>query len=509
MREAIRRAPVFAGAFLLGVLAALAFVVTLDRGAAAATPSGDDSPLWTTLPAGGSGGAGAIAAEAPLTMSSFATLAKTLKPTVVHINVTKTVRMTGVDPRRREFYRHFFGPMPEEFENKGLGSGFVIRKDGYLLTNNHVIEGADTITVRFSDGKSYEARVVGADEPTDMALLKIEPEHDLPVAPLGDSDALEVGEWVLAIGNPFGLSHTVTAGIVSAKGRKEVAPEGRHMIANFIQTDASINPGNSGGPLFNIRGEVIGMATAINSAGQGIGFAIPVNMIKTMLPQLRDGQVKRSWLGVMIRPVTDAHVAALALPAPNGAIVERVVAGGPAEKGGVEVGDVIVGFDGKPVETAVDVQWLASTAGAGEEAVLDVFRRGERKQVRVTLGAMPSEPSVAGGPQPESVMGNKRSSDTAIPGVGVRVSDNTPKLRKRLSLPTKDGVVVTGVDAGSPAAEAGLEIGDVVLVVGTTKVTSVEDFQRAVQRVAAGELVSMVLLRAGETRFFDFRKARR
>jgi len=498
MKEVVRRTPlpvVVIVAALTLVLAGLGFGAATRVSAA----PGAEEPLWTTLPPGPAG----LPQDAPLDMSSFARLAKTLKPTVVNVTVKKKVRATRLGPG-------FFGPFgaPEGF-GQGTGSGFVIRKDGFILTNNHVIEGADQITVLFPDGTSYEARVVGADEATDMALLKIEPKAELAVAPLGDSDRLEVGEWVLAIGNPFGLSHTVTAGIVSATGRKDIAPEGRHMIANFIQTDASINPGNSGGPLFNIRGEVIGMATAINPAGQGIGFAIPVNMIKTLLPQLGTGHVERSWLGVMIRPVTDAHVAALGLPSAKGAIVVRVVPGGPADEGGLEAGDVIVGFDGKPIDASTDLQWLASTAGDGKQAELDVFRRGERQKLRVTLGSMPGQAVASARSDGEGPdRGNRGSSGPSmIAGVGVQVTANTPALRKRLSLATQDGVVVTDVDAGSSADAAGLRAGDVLLVVGTTKVSSVAEFQQAIQQVRPGQLVSLVVLRDGETLFLDFTRS--
>jgi serine protease Do len=254
---------------------------------------------------------------------------------------------------------------------------------------------------------------------------------------------------------------------------------------------------------------VIGMATAINPAGQGIGFAIPVNMIKTLLPQLRTGHVARSWLGVMIRPVTDAHVEPLGLPSARGAIVARVVPGGPADKGGLKAGDVIVGFDGKPIDASTDLQWLASTAGEGAAAELDVFRRGERQKLRVTLAAMPGERELAAGrgSPDEGPRGNRRGAPEMIPGVGVSVSDNTPPLRKRLSLETKDGVIVTDVDAGSPAATAGLQPGDVILVVGTTRISSAADFQAAVERVKPGQLVSLVVLRAGETLFLDFTRA--
>ena len=484
----------------------LALFVGLGIGAAAegvAGPSADDeAPLWTELAAGGASG---IAPDAPLDMSSFARLAKRLMPTVVGITVSKTVSTGAMFRDHRYYFYRFFGPMPEEFENKGIGSGFVISAEGYILTNNHVVEGADEITVRFADGTRYPAEIVGADAPTDIALLRISPGGEVAVAPLGDSDALEVGEWVMAIGNPFGLSQTVTAGIVSAKGRSDVTPSGRRLIASFIQTDASINPGNSGGPLFNTKGEVVGMATAINASGQGIGFAIPVNMIKTLLPQLRRGRVDRSWLGVMIRDVTEEHVEALGLPSARGAIVARVVPGGPAERGGLRAGDVVEAFNDEPVDSTVDLQWLASTAGAGTDTTIEVFRGGSRERLRIQLAAMPDDLE-SPGPGPRRRV--SRGDSTTVPGIGFRVADITSSLRRRLGLRASSGVVVTDVDAGSAAAQVGVRVGDVIRVIGTTKLRSAVHFGEIIGRVRPDQLVSLILSRGDETLFLDFRRAR-
>ncbi len=484
--------------FFLSVLVVVALV------GAAAVVSAEDATarLWTAIES-----EGGIPADARLDMSSFARLAKKLKPTVVNISVTKTVRPRMSRRGTRDPFFRFFGPSPEGYENKGLGSGFVINAEGYILTNYHVVEEADEVIVRFPDGKRYPADIVGADPPTDMALIKIQAKESISVAPLGDSDILEVGEWVLAIGNPFGLSHTVTAGIVSAKGRKEVAPEGKRLIANFIQTDASINPGNSGGPLFNIRGEVIGMATAINRAGQGIGFAIPVNMIKTLLPQLMEGHVQRSWLGVMIRPVTEEHVGPLGLSSAEGAIIAKVQPDSPASEGGIQAGDVIVAFDGEKVESTADLQWFASTAETGKKVAVEIVRRGKHKTVQVKMRALPDR--FVDGPRFGRGLSKKDSRDATVEGVGVRVADITASLRRKLHIQAKRGVVITEIDRGSAADMAGLKAGDVVLVVGTKAVKSADGFREAIGEVKPGKLVSLVLSREGETLSLDLHKASR
>jgi serine protease Do len=289
---------------------------------------------------------------------------------------------------------------------KGLGTGFVVQGDGVIVTNNHVIEGADEILVQFSDERRVPARVAGRDPRTDIAVVKVEGQKDLATLPFGDSDGLEVGDWVVAIGNPFGLSHTVSAGIVSAKGRgRDDVPLDPSGYYNFIQTDASINPGNSGGPLLNLNGEVVGMNTAIRGGGaQGIGFAIPINMVKQILPTLlRDGHFTRSALGVRIRDVRDLapeDKTALKLPqGEKGAVIEFVEPNGPADKAKLEQGDVIVGFDNQPIDRGSRVQWLASTTGVGKSVNVRVFRQGKTFEVPVTLGEL-KEPKKVARPQP-------------------------------------------------------------------------------------------------------------
>jgi serine protease Do len=319
--------------------------------------------------------------NAPL---SFAPIAKRADVSVVTIN---TVGDDGESPG-------FFSGRARPHEMKGLGTGFIVDKDGVIVTNNHVIEGADSVTVKLSDDRELPARIVGRDPRTDLSVLRIDAKDLVPLS-FGDSDAIEVGDWVVAIGNPFGLSHTVSAGIVSAKGRtRDDVPLDPSGYYDFIQTDASINPGNSGGPLLNLRGEVVGINTAIRGGGaQGIGFAIPINMVKQLLPMLlRDGHVTRSALGVRIRDLRELSRddrAALKLTEAKGALIELVNPGGPAAKAGLAAGDVIVGFEGQGIERGTHLQWLASTAGVGRTVTLRVSREGRLFDIKVTLGLLP------------------------------------------------------------------------------------------------------------------------
>jgi len=324
----------------------------------------------------------------------FAELAEKLNPTVVNIRTSRKRRLPEEhpfgpkDPLER-FFERWFGHRPyRRFPERSLGSGFIISKDGYILTNEHVIEHSDTIIVTLADEKEYKARVVGKDPKTDIALIKIEAPEDLPVAPLGDSDELKIGEWVLAIGNPFGLSHTVTVGIVSAKGRVI----GTGPYDNFIQTDASINPGNSGGPLFNIKGEVIGINTAIMASGRGIGFAIPINIAKELLPQLKEkGRITRGWLGVRIQRVTSELAKLFQLDRKRGALVTSVDEDSPAQRGGIKRGDIIVEYDEKVVEEMDDLPRMVAITPVGKNVKVKVIRDGKEKILNITIGEMKEE----------------------------------------------------------------------------------------------------------------------
>jgi serine protease Do len=328
-------------------------------------------------------------------LPSFSELVKHAAPSIVNISTTTVIK--GPDLRDRffgpsnpfgdffgdDFFGKFFGDTPRrEFKQRSLGSGFVIDKEGFILTNNHVIEKAQSIKVKLSDEKEYDAEVVGKDAKTDIALIKINAKHDLPIANLGDSDKLEVGDWVMAVGNPFGLEHTVTAGIVSAKGRVI----GAGPYDDFIQTDASINPGNSGGPLFNLKGEVVGINTAIISGGQGIGFAIPINIAKDMLSQLKSkGKVVRGWLGVIIQRVTPDIAKSFGLKESEGALVSDIMEQSPAEKAGIKTGDVIISYNGKKIKDMDTLPRLVGSTEIGKKVKVGIIRDGKQIETEVVI----------------------------------------------------------------------------------------------------------------------------
>ncbi len=358
----------------------------VDADAAAATSS--TAPVATVTTATATATVMSGVTMAPI---SFAPIAKQADPSVVTVNVIVDDVVEG------------WGGRKMKREGKGLGTGFIVDKDGTILTNNHVVaEGgneAQSINVKLNDGKNYPARVVGRDQPTDIAVIHIDPKGlDLKPIPLGDSDQMEVGDWVVAIGNPFGLEHTVSQGIVSAKGRtKEDVPLDPAGFYDFLQTDASINPGNSGGPLLNLKGEVIAINSAIRAGASGVGFAIPINMVKQLLPMLlRDGKVSRSAIGVRIadlRELSEDDKKELGLTGDKGAVVEYVMGGGPADHAGIKVGDLITAFDGKDVSRGKELQWMASTMGVGKTVNVKISRAGKPQDVKITLGVLePSAP---------------------------------------------------------------------------------------------------------------------
>jgi len=440
--------------------------------------------LWTE---GGPGAAPKV------DLPPFVDLAEKLKPSVVNISTTQVVRgerlprgPSGENPFQgnpfEDLFRRFFGDIPQqEFKRQSLGSGFIINKDGYIVTNNHVVEGASEIKVILSDKREYDAEIVGRDPKTDLALIKISSPQPLPFAHLGDSDKLRVGEWVMAIGNPFGLGHTVTTGIVSAKGRII----GAGPYDDFIQTDASINPGNSGGPLINMRGEIIGINTAILAGGQGLGFATPVNLAKPILLQLRDkGSVTRGWLGVQIQSVTPDLAKSLGLSRPQGALVTEVSEGGPAKKAGIQRGDIIISFDGKAVEEIAELPRLVANTPVGKEVSLRVLRKGKEQIFQVTVAELKDERAAA-------------RSVPAAPEFGMIVQDLTPDLARGLGLSRTRGVVVTRVAPGGAADRAGVRQGDVVLEVDEKEVPTVRDFWRIARESAADGTVLLLINRRG------------
>jgi serine protease Do len=432
---------------------------------------------------------------------SFVDLAKKTKPAVVNISVEQTVKGQGNMQFRspfnendpfRDFFDRFFNDQqgPKEYKQRGLGTGFIIDKEGYILTNNHVIAHSDKILVKLSDKKEYSAKVIGSDPKTDLALIKIEPKESLPVLPLGDSDKLEVGEWVIAIGNPFGLEQTVTAGIVSAKYRDiHMGP-----YDNFIQTDASINRGNSGGPLLNTRGEVVGINAVIMSDGMGsgsvgIGFAIPVNMAKDLLPQLKEGKIVRGWLGVGIQEITPELKEKFNLKDNKGALVADVTADSPADKAGIKRGDAIVAFDGKEVNEFKDLPLIVSKTPVNKTVTVDVLRKGEKKSLKVKVGELKDNA--------ETQVADEESKTD----LGLSVQELTPELAKKMGLKNDKGLVVTQVEKNSPADDAELRPGDVIREVDQKEVKDVEEFNKQIKSFKKGDTILFLVERKGNTLF--------
>jgi serine protease Do len=437
---------------------------------------------------------------------NFVKIAEEEKKFVVNINTTKTFRHRAQPlphgPQGRspygdeeDFFERFFGQMPErDLKQQSLGSGFIVDKEGYILTNNHVVDGADDIRVTLLDGRSYAAEVRGRDPKTDIALIRIKPENGLPVATLGDSDALQVGEWVVAIGNPFGFGHTVTAGVVSAKDRTI----GAGPYDAFIQTDASINPGNSGGPLFNARGEVVGINSAIIASGQGIGFAIPINMAKSIMEQLREkGSVTRGWLGVQIQALTPELRETLKLSAEGGALVAGVIKGDPADKAGVKSGDVIVEFDGRAVRSDRELVSAVGNTPVGRKVSLKVLRDGKDLSFEIKIARRSDEKDeAASSDEPE--LGEK---ETGKARLGVRVQDLTKELAEKLGLDDARGALVGEVVEGSPAERAGIERGDVILEVNRKPVEDAAEFAKLVRAADPGKTQLLLVRSGGGTRF--------
>jgi serine protease Do len=445
----------------------------------------------------------AIAASAEETVAtplSFADLAERLKPSVVNIRTTKTVTAGGRGTLRSpfgegtpfdrffgdEFMKRFFGDVPRrEFKQRSLGSGFIISKDGYIFTNYHVVEMAEKILVKLSDGKEYEATIVGKDKNTDIALLKIKPRNSLPVAVLGDSAKLRVGDWVIAIGNPFGLTQTVTAGIVSAKGRVI----GAGPYDDFIQTDASINPGNSGGPLFNLAGEVVGINTAIVAQGQGIGFAIPVNMANQILPDLKTkGKVVRGWLGVSIQDITEDIAESLKLKTQEGVLVSDVFKGDPADKAGLQTGDIIVALNGKKVQDTHELLMIVAGINVGEAIKVTIMRDGTEKVFTVRIAERPEREQLA-----------QREKTGEF--FGMTVQEISPEIAEHLGLPDTTGVIVSEIQQGGPADQAGIQPGDIILQVNRTKIQSLKEYAREMSKQDAEKSV-LLSIRRKDAKFF-------
>jgi serine protease Do len=450
-------------------------------------------------------------AVAQADLPDFTPLVESASPAVVNISTKQKVQtrgataqmpdLEGLPPIFREFFEHSIPQMPgapgrgQQREAQSLGSGFIISDDGYVLTNNHVVAGADEIIVRLPDRSELEAKLIGADPRSDVAVLKVEGKG-LPTVKIGRSDELKAGEWVLAIGSPFGFDHTVTAGIVSATGRS--LPNESYVP--FIQTDVAINPGNSGGPLFNLKGEVIGINSQIftRSGGfMGLSFAIPIDVAMDVANQLRtDGKVSRGWLGVVIQEVNKDLAESFGLERPAGALVAQVMDGGPAARSGLRVGDVILSLNGKPIVMSADLPHLVGALKPGSKARMEVVRNGDRKMLDVSIGAMPEEgePVAASG-------GGKERSDNRL---GVKVTELTEEQKKSLDLP--GGVVITEILNG-PAAMIGLRPGDVITHLNNQAINSAETFGRVAEQLPKNRSVSMRVLRQGRASFITFKLA--
>ncbi len=439
----------------------------------------------------------------PAAPGSFSQLAKKASPSVVNISTVKVIKRgkrgpapfggpLGPQDPFKDFFERFFGDqIPRDYRQQSLGSGFIIDKDGFILTNNHVVENTEEIKVKLADKREYDAKIVGRDTKTDLALIRIESDHPLVPLALGDSDKLYVGDWVIAIGNPFGLEATVTAGIVSAKYRDI----GAGSYDNFIQTDASINPGNSGGPLLNTAGEVVGINTAIlsRSGGSvGIGFAIPINMAKDLLPQLKKGKVVRGWLGVMIQKITPDLKEKLGLKDEKGALVADVTAGGPAEEAGIKRGDVIVSFDGEDIKEMHDLPYIVASTPVGKKVTLELIRKGKKKSLQVKTGELKEED--------ESPVVSEVS-----PNLGLMVKVVTPELARNFGLSETSGLVVVQVESNSPAGEAGMRPGDIILEVDQVSMKDLEQFNRKIEKYEEGDTILFLLNRSGTTLYLTIK----
>lgn len=456
-----------------------------------------------------------LSAQAEESLPDFTTLVEQASPAVVNISTKQKLPdrriaagqmpdLEGLPPMFREFFERNMPQQPRsprgdrQREAQSLGSGFIISDDGYVLTNNHVVADADEIIVRLSDRSELQAKLVGTDPRTDVALLKVEGKN-LPTVKLGDSEKLKVGEWVLAIGSPFGFDHSVTKGIVSAKGR--TLPNDTYVP--FIQTDVAINPGNSGGPLFNMKGEVVGINSQIftRSGGfMGLSFAIPIDVAIDVSNQLKkDGKVSRGWLGVVIQEVNKDLAESFGLDKPAGALVAQVLENGPAAKGGLQVGDVILSMNGQPIIMSADLPHLVGSLKDGEKAKLEIIRNGKRQNLDITIGALPEDDAdIAAG------LGGDGSAERSSNRLGVSVADLTAEQKKTLEL--KGGVVIKEVQDG-PAALIGLRPGDVISHLNNQAIASAKQFTEIAKELPKNRSVSMRVLRQGRASFITFKLA--
>ena len=422
------------------------------------------------------------------TQQGFVSLVKNVTPSVVNISTIGKKKLVRPFFEASPLFEDFFGEQggrPQYRREHSLGSGFIINKEGFIVTNDHVVRDAETIQVKLSNENVYTGRVIGSDPKTDIAVIKINAKEPLPAAVLGDSGKLQVGQWAVAIGNPFGLDRTVTVGVVSATGRSNMGIE---TYEDFIQTDASINPGNSGGPLLNVYGEVIGINTAIVAAGQGIGFAIPVNMAKQVISQLiAKGNVSRGWLGVSIQTVTDDMARSFGLPRTFGALVNETVPGGPAAKAGIRQGDVITGFAGQAVKDVRQLQRMVGETPIGKRVEVELYRDGRPLKVQVSTAPAENAPAQAQNP------GERETGD-----LGLSVEELGADQRNR----GLSGVVVSDLEQGGIAEESGIQRGDVIVSVNQKKVRNVAEYQLAMKQASSRGAVALLVRRGSASIYF-------
>lgn len=475
LRSEVVRCLVFAGAI----------------GLALAVPSAFGADRPTTPPAGAMKVAEDLSA-------AFEYVAESVKASVVNITSVKTIKPTMRGRQELpeeipfpEFFERFLRPdVPKGgFKQQGFGAGVIVSEDGHILTNNHVVADADEITVTLTDKREYKAKIIGTDPKTDLAVVKIKADNLMP-AKLGDSDQVRVGEWVVAVGHPFGLSYTITTGIVSAKGRANRAVA---EYEDFIQTDAAINPGNSGGPLVNLKGEVIGINTAIFSRSggyMGIGFAIPSNMAKSIMQSLIDhGKVVRGWLGVVIQNLDEAMAESFGFKGTNGVLVGDVTPDSPAEKAGMKQGDIILKFGGKETNDTNQLRQMVAVTSPGTKVKVEVFREGERETLEVTVGEL------------ESGLATIKGHEAEDEDLGMTLKNLTPEIAEQLGLKQTKGVVVTAVEPFSVAAKAGLRPGDVIVAVQNKPVNTLAEFNKAMSKQDLKKGVRLTVLSEGMRRF--------
>jgi serine protease Do len=440
----------------------------------------------------------ADAEQVPMVPANFTQLAEKAKPGVVNISTVRTIKGGG------KVFRHFFGdkfhgpqnPFDEffgpyfdqpqrDFKQRSLGSGFILDRDGYIVTNNHVVAEADQIKVKLANEKEYDATIVGRDPKTDLALIKIEGGKNLNPLPMGDSEALKVGTWVVAIGSPFGLEQTVTAGIVSAKGRII----GAGPYDDFIQTDASINPGNSGGPLLDLNGKVIGINTAIVASGQGIGFAIPVNLAEKIIAQLKDkGEVTRGWLGVQIQDLTTELAEYYGMDTDKGVLVVQVLEGDPAEKAGIKPNDIIIAVNGQQVETGRELSNIIANTPIGGKTRITLLRGGDKKTLTATVARQPDD---------QTKIGAKKSNDKNE--LGIQVADLSPERAQQFGLDADEsGVLVINVESNSRADQAGLSVGDIIKGVNRKKINSLDEYYNVLDKTNKRKPIKILVMRRNE-----------